>query len=289
MAFGALLTLASTVSADPTCLAGFQQFGDKCITTVNTGYGLSGGTLNMMECAENCGYLARPYVDEDPLAAARPLCIGSQAEQDFIQTSLIDEDGHAAVWLNFLRVDDDGNDWAGREATESFSAPPDAPWGKRRFLGAGGCSNEWVDAALAVDEGGLLQGGFAGNPALSVAPWADGEPYDLWGVGNEGCASRRSRPGTAGGGSTRPTRTSGGSSEGSTGRRGGTTCAATSPPTLTAAPSRRRRRRSTAAGSAARATSRTGAPTPRTRPSSPAARARWRRRRSARATTATSA
>ena len=52
-----------------------------------------------------------------------------------------------------LRVDDDGNDWAGREATESFSAAPSAPWGQRSFLGAGGCSNEWVDAALAVDDG----------------------------------------------------------------------------------------------------------------------------------------
>ena len=88
MALGTLL--AALASGDPTCLAGFQRFGDKCITTVNTGYGLSGGTLNMMECAENCGYLARPYVDEDPLAAARPLCIGSQAEQDFLETKVME-------------------------------------------------------------------------------------------------------------------------------------------------------------------------------------------------------
>ena len=181
MAASLLLALASAAPGDPTCLPGFKRFEEKCVTTVDTGFGRSGGTLNMMDCAETCGSLARPYVADDPLAAAQPLCIGSQAEEDFIQTSLIEEDGHAAVWLNFLRVDDDGNDWAGREATESFSAAPDAPWGKRRFLGAGGCSNEWVDAALAVGEGGLLQGGFAGNPALSVAPWADGEPYDLWG------------------------------------------------------------------------------------------------------------
>ena len=194
MAASLLLALASAAPGDPTCLPGFKRFEDKCVTTVDTGFGRSWReTLNMMDCAATCGSLARPYVADDPLAAAQPLCIGSQAEEDFIQTSLIDEDGHAAVWLNFLRVDDDGNDWAGREATESFSAAPDAPWGKRRFLGAGGCSNEWVDAALAVDEGGLLQGGFAGNPALSVAPWADGEPYDLWGVGNEGCLATFSK------------------------------------------------------------------------------------------------
>ena len=63
-AVGTLLTALASTITEKTCLAGFQQFGDKCITTVNTGYGLSGGTLNMMECAENCGYLARPYVDE---------------------------------------------------------------------------------------------------------------------------------------------------------------------------------------------------------------------------------
>ena len=121
MVVGLVLVALASTTAEKTCLAGFQQFGDKCITTVNTGYGLSGGTLNMMECAENCGYLARPYVDEDPLAAARPLCIGSQAEQDFLETKVMQGDNRA-LWLNFLRLDDEGNAWAGREATESFSA-----------------------------------------------------------------------------------------------------------------------------------------------------------------------
>ena len=37
MALGSLLAALASTNVEKTCLAGFQKFGDKCITTVNTG------------------------------------------------------------------------------------------------------------------------------------------------------------------------------------------------------------------------------------------------------------
>ena len=68
MAASLLLALALAAPGDQTCLPGFKRFEDKCVTTVDTGFGRSGGTLNMMDCVATCGSLARPTL---PKLAAR--------------------------------------------------------------------------------------------------------------------------------------------------------------------------------------------------------------------------
>ena len=178
------LLAATVASLEPTCRSGWTRLSDtpdagKCLRVVDTGFGASGGTLDMAECPSLCADLARPWMSDDP--PPKPLCVSSRAEHDFLLSSVLPCSeltsegwclagvGSYGLWLGFTRptVPTSGAPWATHEHQQDTSD-------------GSVCSSVWLDEQLS-----LL------NPQAAKAAasaWATGqEPGDLWGDGEERC------------------------------------------------------------------------------------------------------